>query len=130
MRIDIDKKISVFISLLIIVVVLYLGHSYVFAAGEEGLTGVDLTVEGVFNIVNGLACWLTRVAAAVMVIFVVIAGLKFMAARGNSSAYESAKKNMQHVLVGLVVIMGVYVIIATVANAVGATDFSFIPLVC
>ena len=64
-----------------------------------------------------------------MVIFIILAGLRFMNARGDPVAFTVAKKNFNHVLLGLLVIMGVYVIIATVANAVGA-DFSFIPLVC
>lgn len=98
--------------------------------GEESWMGIDLTIQDVFAIVNGLACWLTRIATAIMVIFLVIAGLRFMYARGEPAKYESAKKNFQHVLIGILVIMAVYVIIATVANAVGVTDFSFIPLKC
>ncbi|MBI2062700.1 MAG: hypothetical protein HYT61_00435 [Candidatus Yanofskybacteria bacterium] len=121
------KKLLIFFAVLM--TVLYLGQGYILAASEEGLTGVDLTVEGVFNIITGLACWLSRVAVAVMVIFIVLAGLRFMNARGDAGKWTDAKKNFNQVLLGTLVIMGVYVIIATVANAVGA-DFSFIPLVC
>lgn len=98
--------------------------------GEESWMGIDLTIQNVFAIVNGLACWLTRIATAIMVIFLVIAGLRFMYARGDPAKYESAKKNFQHVLIGILVIMAVYVIIATVANAIGVTNFSLIPLKC
>jgi succinate dehydrogenase hydrophobic anchor subunit len=98
--------------------------------GEWDWTGVDITIEDVANIIEGLACWLTRIATAVMVIFLVLAGLRFMHARGNPTAYQSAVKNFQHVLIGILVIMAVYVIIATVAYAVGRTDFSLVPLVC
>lgn len=122
------KNLLIFFKVLL--VVLYLGYGYVAsAAGEEGLTGVDLTIEGVFNIITGLACWLTRVVGAVMVIFIVLAGLRFMNARGDTGEWTAAKKNFNQVLLGTLVIMGVYVIIATVAKAVG-TDFSFVPLVC
>jgi short subunit fatty acids transporter len=65
-----------------------------------------------------------------MVIFLILAGLRFMNARGNPTAYQAAIKNFQQVLIGVLVVMAVYVIIATVANALGATDFSLIPLVC
>jgi hypothetical protein len=92
--------------------------------------GVDITIEDVANIIEGIACWLTRIATAIMVIFLVLAGLRFMNARGDTGKWESAKKNFQHVLIGILVIMAVYVIIATVAYAVGRTDFSLIPLVC
>lgn len=93
-------------------------------------TGINLTIQDVADIINGLACWLTRIATAIMVIFLVIAGMRFMYARGNPTAYQEAVKNFKHVLIGILVIMAVYVIIATVAHAVGRTDFSLIPLVC
>lgn len=92
--------------------------------------GIDLSIQDVADIINGLACWLTRIATAIMVIFLIIAGMRFMYARGNPTAYQAAVKNFQHVLIGILVIMAVYVIIATVAHAVGRTDFSLIPLVC
>ncbi len=95
----------------------------------EGLPGEDFAIQDVLAIINGLACWLIRVATLVAIIFIVIAGFKFMTAQGDAAKLTGAKKNFQRVLIGIVVIMGVYVIIATVANAVGA-DFSFIPLVC
>jgi hypothetical protein len=98
--------------------------------GEGNWMGIDLTIQDVESIISGLACWLTRIATAIMVIFLVLAGLRFMHARGNPTAYQSAVKNFQHVLIGILVIMAVYVIIATVAYAVGRTDFSLIPLVC
>ena len=121
-------RISPYVFLAVIISFYFVGTMAVNAQGE--LIGVDLTIEGVFNIVNGLACWLTRAATAAMVIFIILAGLRFMNARGNATAYEGAKKNFNHVLIGLLVIIGVYVIIATVANVVDATNFSFIPLVC
>lgn len=95
-----------------------------------GFTGMDVTVQDLFNIVTGLACWLLRIAGAVMVIFVVLAGLRFVWAQGNPTKYQEARKNINHVFIGVLVILGVYVIIATVANAIGITNFSFVPLVC
>ncbi|MBI2669831.1 MAG: hypothetical protein HYX20_01650 [Candidatus Yanofskybacteria bacterium] len=105
-------------------------QNLVFAADAESLPDIDLTVEGLFNIIAGLACWFTRIAFPIMVIFIILAGFRFMHARGNPTAFQAAKKNFVQVLIGLLVIMGVYYIIATVANAVGVTDFSFIPLFC
>jgi len=121
-----QKKLSIFLT---IITVLYFASGYVFAASGESLSGIDLTANDVIDIINGLACWAMRVAGAVMVIFLVLAGLRFMNAQGDTTKWATAKKNFNHVLIGIVVIMGTYVIIATVANAVGA-DFSFIPLVC
>ena len=98
--------------------------------GEWDWTGINLSIQDVADIINGLACWLTRIATAIMVIFLVLAGLRFMYAQGDTTRLTAAKKNFQHVLIGILVIMAVYVIIATVAHAVGRTDFSLIPLVC
>lgn len=92
--------------------------------------GEDLEANDVINIVIGLSCWLTRVAFILTTIFVIFVGLKFMAAQGNQTKYGEAVTSFKHVVWGVLVIFGVYVIIATVANAVGVTDFSFIPLVC
>ena len=97
--------------------------------GSGILPGEDLTIQDVFTILTGIACWLSRVAGSLMVIFIILAGFRFMNARGDSAKWTSAKKNFAHVLIGSLVILGVYVIIATIANAVGA-DFSFIPLAC
>ncbi len=98
--------------------------------GEGNWMGIDLSIQDVADIINGLACWLTRIATAVMVIFLVLAGMRFMYAQGDTAKLTAAKKNFQQVLIGILVIMAVYVIIATVAHAVGRTDFSLIPLIC
>lgn len=92
--------------------------------------GQDLDFEDLISIMTGLACWLGRIASLGAIIFVILAGLRFMAARGDPKAFTDAVTNFKRVLWGVLVIYGVYVIIATVANAVGITDFSFIPLVC
>ena len=92
--------------------------------------GENLSAQDVTRILIGLACWLSRVAVTLSVIFVFLAGFKFMASGGDPKKYQSAKDNFRTVLLGILVIFGVYVIIATVAYAVGITDFSFIPLVC
>lgn len=97
---------------------------------DSGLPGEELSIQGVFNIIAGLACWLTRVSFVIVVIFIILAGFRFMNARDNPTAFQAAKKNFVYVLIGLLVILGVYYIIATVANAVGVIDFSFIPLFC
>lgn len=92
--------------------------------------GEDFSFEDLIGIITGLACWLGRVVTVGAIIFIILAGLRFMAARDKSDAFSSATTNFKHVLWGILVIYGVYVIIATVAHAVGITDFSFIPLVC
>ena len=81
---------------------------------EDDWTGIDLTIQDVFSIIENFASLLIGVVTAIMAIFVIIAGLRFMAARGDLKAYEAAKKNFWHVFIGLLVIIGVYAIIRTV----------------
>ena len=94
-----------------------------------GYQGVDLTIQGVFGIITGLACWFTRLALILVVVYIIIFGIKFMMAQGNPTKYEEAKKSFTWGLVGVLVILGTYTIIATIANALGA-NYSLIPLNC
>lgn len=96
---------------------------------QEEYEGIPLTIQSVFGIITGLACWFTRFALILIVIYLIIFGIKFMMAQGNATKYEEAKKSFTWGLVGVLVILGTYTIIATIANALGA-DYSFIPLRC
>lgn len=80
----------------------------------EEFPGEDLDAEEVKDIIYGIAEWMISVAGAVMVIFIVWAGLRLMAARGNPEAFTKARKNFVQVLIGALVILGVGVIINTV----------------
>ncbi len=122
------KKLTVFFLMVLVGLVLF--HAHFVNAASTDWSGIDFTIQDLFAIITGLACWFSRVATSLMVIFIIWSGIKFMSARGDSKAYESAKQTFKHVIIGLIVILGVYVIIATVANAVGITNFSFIPLQC
>ena len=92
--------------------------------------GVNLTIQSVFGIITGLACWFTRFALILMVVYIVIYGIKFMMAQGNETKFGEAKKSFTWGLVGVLVILGTYTIIATVANALGANYSLIVPLNC
>ena len=96
---------------------------------NDDFLGVDLTVARIAEIITGFACWLIGIVLAIMVIFLVIAGIRYFLARGNEVKVADATKNLTWTLVGILVILAANVIIATVANALGA-DYSFIPLQC
>ena len=99
-------------------------------AADDGYQGVDLTIQSVFGIITGLACWFTRFALILIVVYIVIYGIKFMMAQGNPTKYEEAKKSFTWGLVGVLVILGTYTIIATVANGLGADYSLIVPLDC
>lgn len=99
-------------------------------AADGDYQGINLTIQGVFGMVTGLVCWFTRFALILVVVYIVIYGIKFMMAQGNETKYGEAKKSFTWGLVGVLVIMGTYTIIATVANALGADYTLIIPLSC
>ncbi len=99
-------------------------------ATDTGYQGVDLTIQSVFGIITGLVCWFSRFALVLIVVYIIIYGVKFMMAQGNQTKYEEAKKSFTWGLVGVLVILGTYTIIATVANALGADYSLIIPLSC
>ncbi|MEK7121659.1 MAG: hypothetical protein AAB857_03045 [Patescibacteria group bacterium] len=96
----------------------------------NGYQGVDITIQNVFGIITGLACWFTRFALILIVVYIIIYGIKFMMAQGNPTKYEEAKKSFTWGLVGVLVILGTYTIIATIANGLGADYSLIVPLDC
>lgn len=90
--------------------------------------GRDLTIQDVFNIIVGLTCWLTRIAIFLIVIFLLYYGFLFMRAQGDPGKLGEAKKAFGWGLVGIIVILGTYSIIATVAYTVGGTAARINPI--
>lgn len=99
------------------------------AEGDE-FPGVDLTIQSVFGIITGLVCWFTRVALIFMVVMVVYYGIQFMMARADATKFGDAKKSFTYGMVGILVILGTYTIIATIANGLGADYSLIVPLDC
>jgi len=91
--------------------------------------GIDFSIQDIVGIITGLACWFTRVALILIVVFVIFYGIKFMTAQGDPTKLGEAKKSFLWGLVGILVILGTYTIIATVANSLGL-DYRLLPLVC
>lgn len=103
--------------------------------------GVNLTIQSLFGIVEGLACYATQLVTIIMVVMIVWYGFQMMASQGNETKFTTAKKSLGYAVVGMVVILGAYTIIATVGNTIqgiGAQDLStrsstymnFMPLNC
>lgn len=108
--------------------------------GLSNAPGVDISVQSLFGIITGLACWATRFVMILMVVMIIWYGLQMMISQGNETKFGTARKSLGYAVVGILVIMGAYTIIATVGNAVenldnGATERSakytlFVPLNC
>ncbi len=97
---------------------------------EGDYQGIDLTIQSVFGIITGLACWFSRFALILIVVYIIIYGIKFMMAQGDTTKIGDAKKSLTWGLVGVLVILGTYTIIATVANALGGDYSLIVPLNC
>lgn len=80
-----------------------------------------MTVQGLINIATGLSCYLFDMALTVLFIFIIAAGIRYMFAGGNTEKVAKAKANFRWVLIGGLVIMGVLVIINSVAANVGSS---------
>lgn len=100
------------------------------AADGDEFPGVDLTIQSVFGIITGLVCWFTRLALIFIVVMVVYYGIQFMMARADAARFGEAKKSFTYGMVGVLVILGTYTIIATIANGLGADYSLIIPLDC
>lgn len=81
-------------------------------------------------ILSRLSCYVFRLAAILFVIWTIYAGIKFILARGNPTAFSEAKKTFFYSLLGGLIIYGVYTIILSIAALLGATNPSWIPLAC
>ena len=58
------------------------------------------------------------VAIPIVVLFLVVAGFKFIAAQGNSSKLEEAKRNFLYVIIGALFILGAQLISTLISNTV------------
>ncbi|MDP3954639.1 MAG: hypothetical protein Q8Q06_04495 [bacterium] len=89
----------------------------------------DLKIQDVFNIVSGLVCWLFNTAGLLLVIFAIVAGVKFLTSGSNAAQAGEARKALLQVFIAAIVIFGAGVIIVSVANFLGA-NVSITPLSC
>lgn len=100
------------------------------ATVESGLSnapGVNLTIQSLAGIVEGLACYATQLVTIVMVVMIVWYGFQMMAAQSNESKFAEARKSLGYAVIGMIVILGAYTIIATVGNTIqgiGAQNLS------
>ena len=89
------------------------------------------TLQMIPKILAGLACYTVRFGLIAVGIALVLAGIIFLLSRGNPTAFSSAKKNLLYVIIGGLVIYGVYTIILSFAYFVlGYVDLPWVPFQC
>jgi hypothetical protein len=73
---------------------------HVALSGFPGLTGRVLAVKTLPEVIEGLRTWVMGILAAVATLFLVIGGLRYMAAAGDPSQVEQAKGSFRAALTG------------------------------
>ena len=107
---------------LVLVFVSVLSFNYVVAASTcNGSTyicnplGQTNDINGVLNLV---LAGLQVIAGVLCVIFIILAGLKFVTANGNTKTIEEARKMLRYVIIGAAIIIGAQGISYVVQNTV------------
>jgi len=81
--------------------------------------GFDLSIRGLENLIQGLVCWVYRIAFLLIILFITWTGIKYLMYSGNSGKITEANKSFQNVVIGAIIILGVGVIVSTIANLLG-----------
>lgn len=92
---------------------------------DENFTGVDLTIDQIVNFVVVVACNAQRIGVLLAVIALLYLAYQYFYATYDPNVLKDVKQKFGYVILGLVLVFGVYIIIATVANAVGVKSVSF-----
>ena len=100
------------------------------AQGIDGAPGIDLTLDKLKNLIQGLACWLINIALVLIVIAVVFYGIQFLFSRGDPNQITKARESLKYAIIGIVVILGAYTIIASIGNFITEGAYVFRPLNC
>lgn len=86
---------------------------------------VNLTVDNLTALIKRLACWITDFALILIVVAVIYYGVMFLVSRGDPGKVGNARKALGWGVVGILVILGTYTIIASVGSAITGSDFTF-----
>lgn len=110
-----------------------LSFSFYFLFFVNALAQFDLPPPRVFKIgeaIESVACFLITAILIIMIIVLLLSGMKFLTSRGNEQVVAEAKKRFLWTLVGIAVILGSNVIIATIGAFVTGGSFIFSGIDC
>ncbi len=77
------------------------------------------TVEGVFGLVQSVVQWLLIFAVVIGVIFIIVGGIKYVTAGGDSEQATQATRMIAFAAVGIAIILLAFILVQLVANIVG-----------
>lgn len=86
-------------------------------------TGRPITLPEIEDIIATIANFLLVAGVIVAVIFIVLAGVKYMYAGSDSAKVKEAQTMLKNGIIGAAIVMGVGVIIQTIASLVSRDFF-------
>lgn len=106
------------------VMVLVLAGAVNFASAADLPTGQPITLGEVEELIGIIAGFLIVVGAVVAIIFIILAGVKYMYAGSDSTKVEEAKTMLKNGVIGAAIVLGIGVIMQTIAMLV-TRDFFY-----
>jgi type IV secretory pathway VirB2 component (pilin) len=85
--------------------------------------GTELTLTKIKDIIQTVANWLIIVGVIIAVIYIIWGGVSYMAARGDAAKAKTATEHIKNGVIGAAIVLGVGVILRTVAALVVRTFF-------
>ena len=87
-------------------------------------TGTPITLVEIENLIKRIAQFLIIVSVIIAVIFIIWGGVMYMAARGDETAATNAKTTIFNGIIGAAVVLGVGVILQTLAGLITRSFFA------
>jgi len=100
------------------------------ATTNTGSPGIDLTIQNLLGILNGLVCIVSEAAIVIIVLALIFYGLQFLLSKGDPKKYQDAKTAFKYGLIGIIIVIGTYTIIATIQAAIGGDDYENMSSLC
>lgn len=122
------KKIYLFIIFLAFIAFILPNHGFALVGGQQDFPGADLTIQGLEDVLRGVACWIYRIAFLLIIISILMVGIRYLTSSGSPEKITSVTQSFKWVVIGSFVILGVGSIIATVAWVLGLPVI--VPLFC
>lgn len=118
-----NKKKIMFYALAVAVLVLVGAANFVFAYDLP--TGRPIMLGEVEDIIGTIAEFLIIIGAVIAVIFIILAGVKYMYAGSDSTKVGEAQTMLKNGVIGAAIVLGVGVILETIAMLVTRDFFRF-----
>ena|SRR3989344_4275667 len=88
------------------------------------VTGTPITLVEIEALINRIAQFLIIVSIIIAVIFIIWGGILYMAARGDEAKADTAKTTIYNGIIGAAVVLGVGVILQTLAGLITRSFFA------